>query len=159
MRWQWQGRRNPMFTIGVDIVEVARIERAVARWGDRFLRRVFTEAEIEYCQGRAQSLASRFAAKEAVSKALGTGWAAQAEHEAGWVDWVEIEVVRYASGEPTLRLHHKALARAAALGIEGWRLSMSHTHEHAVAMVLGWRRAAWSEPGQDALSITSGPTR
>ena len=127
-----------MFEIGVDIVEVHRIEQAVARWGDRFLRRVFTAAEIEYCAGRAQSLAARFAAKEAVSKALGTGWAPQAAHEAGWVDWIEIEVVRHNSGEPSLRLHGKAFARAQSLGIAGWRLSMSHTHEHAVAMVLGW---------------------
>lgn len=127
-----------MFTIGVDIVEVVRIEQAVARWGERFLRRVFTQAEIEYCNGRTQSLASRFAAKEAASKALGTGWAPQAEHGAGWVDWTEIEVVRQPSGEPGLRLHGKAQARADALGIAGWRLSMSHTHEHAVAMVLGW---------------------
>ena len=127
-----------MFTIGVDIVEVQRIEQAVVRWGERFLRRVFTADEIEYCAGRAQSLAARFAAKEAVSKALGTGWAPQAAHEAGWVDWIEIEVVRHSSGEPSLQLHGKALARAQFLGIAGWRLSMSHTHEHAVAMVLGW---------------------
>ena len=127
-----------MFTIGVDIVEVQRIEQAVGRWGDRFLGRVFTQAEIEYSAGRAQSLAARFAAKEAVSKALGTGWAPQAAHEAGWVDWIEIEVVRHASGEPSLRLYGKALARAQLLGVAGWRLSLSHTHEHAVAMVLGW---------------------
>lgn len=127
-----------MFTIGVDIVEVQRIERAIGRWGDRFLGRVFTPAEIDYCAGRAQSLAARFAAKEAVSKALGTGWAPQAAHEAGWVDWIEIEVVRQPSGEPSLRLYGKALARAQLLGVAGWRLSMSHTHEHAVAMVLGW---------------------
>ena len=128
-----------MFRIGIDIVEVNRIEQAVARWGDRFLHRVFTAAEIEYCAGRAQSLAGRFAAIEAVSKALGTGWAPQEAHTAGWVDWVEIEVVRRASGEPELKLHGKAGARAEILGIAGWRLSMSHTHEHAVAMVLGWR--------------------
>lgn len=127
-----------MFTIGVDIVEVSRIERAVARWGDRFLARVYTGAEIDYCAGRAQSLASRFAAKEAVSKALGTGWAPQASHTAGWIDWTEIEVTREASGEPGVLLHGKALTRAQALGIAGWRLSLSHTHEHAVAMVLGW---------------------
>ena len=127
-----------MFTIGVDIVEVNRVEQAVVRWGDRFLRRVFTAVEIEYCAGRPQSLAARFAAKEAVSKALGTGWAPQSAHDAGWVDWIEIEVARHDSGEPNLRLYGKALTRAEVLGIAGWRLSMSHTHEHAVAMVLGW---------------------
>lgn len=127
-----------MYTIGIDIVEVDRINQAVSRWGDRFLRRVYTPAEIDYCDGRAQSLASRFAAKEAVSKALGTGWAPQESHAAGWVDWTEIEVTRQNSGEPGVLLHGKAHARAQELGIAGWRLSLSHTHEHAVAMVLGW---------------------
>jgi holo-[acyl-carrier protein] synthase len=128
-----------MYTIGVDLIEVERIESAVARWGERFLRRVYTPAEIEYCAGRAGSLAARWAAKEAVGKALGTGWAPQQPHAAGWIDWTEIEVVRHPSGEPGLRLHGKAQARAAALDIAGWRLSLSHTREHAVAMVLGWR--------------------
>ncbi|MEI2692051.1 MAG: holo-ACP synthase [Anaerolineae bacterium] len=72
-----------MYTIGVDLIEVVRIEQAVARWGDRFLQRVYTPAEIGYCAGRAGSLAARWAAKEAVSKALGTGWAPQTPHEAG----------------------------------------------------------------------------
>ncbi len=128
-----------MYTIGVDLIEVVRIEQAVARWGDRFLQRVYTPAEIGYCAGRASSLAARWAAKEAVSKALGTGWAPQTPHEAGWIDWPEIEVERQPSGEPGLRLHGKAQARADALGIAGWRLSLSHTREHAIAMALGWR--------------------
>ena len=128
-----------MYTIGVDIVEVQRIRQAAERWGERFLLRVFTPAEIAYCAGRAGSLAARWAAKEAVSKALGTGWAAQQEHAAGWIDWTDIEVTRQDSGEPRLRLSGKALARAELLGIAGWRVSLSHTHEHAVAMVLGWR--------------------
>jgi len=127
-----------MFTIGVDIVEVERIRQAVTRWGDRFLSRVYTLDELAYCGQRMTSLAGRWAAKEAVSKALGTGWAAQDPHEAGWIDWTEIEVVRQPSGQPTVRLHGKALARARALGIAGWQLSMSHTDDHAVAMVLGW---------------------
>lgn len=128
-----------MYVIGVDLVEVHRIEGAVSRWGDRFLRRVFTPEEIAYCAGRPQSLAARWAAKEAVSKALGTGWAAQDAHAAGWVDWTEIEVVRQESGEPGIRLHGKALNRSGVLGILGWRLSLSHTSGHAVAMVLGWQ--------------------
>jgi holo-[acyl-carrier protein] synthase len=127
-----------VYTIGVDLIEVQRIEGAVARWGERFLRRVYTPAEIDYCAGRAGSLAARWAAKEAVSKALGTGWAPQEPHDAGWIDWIEIEVERQPSGEPSLRLHGKARERADALGIFGWRLSLSHTREHAVAMVLGW---------------------
>ena len=127
-----------MFTIGIDIVEVQRIERATARWGERFLRRVFTPAELAYCAGKAPSLAARWAAKEAVSKALGTGWAAHAPHAAGWIDWTEIEVVRHPSGEPALALHGKAARRAEALGVAGWRLSLSHTDDYAAAMVLGW---------------------
>lgn len=127
-----------MVTIGIDIIEVKRIEQATSRWGERFLRRVFTPDEIGYCAGRTPSLAARWAAKEAVSKALGTGWAAQAPHPAGWIDWTEVEVVRQPSGEPGLRLHGKAAARAAALGVVGWRLSLSHTDDYAVAMVLGW---------------------
>ncbi len=128
-----------MYTIGVDLIEVQRIDSAVARWGQRFLRRVFTPAEIEYCAGRTGSLAARWAAKEAVSKALGTGWAAQEPHDAGWIDWTEIEVLRKPSGEPSLLLRGKAMRRAETLGIAGWQLSLSHTREHAVAMVLGWR--------------------
>ncbi len=69
---------DDMYTIGIDLIEVQRIEHAVACWGERFLRRVYTPAEIEYCAGRAGSLAARWAAKEAASKALGTGWAPQA---------------------------------------------------------------------------------
>lgn len=131
-----------MYSIGVDIVEVERIEQAVARWGERFLSRVYTEAEIAYCGRRMSSLAARWAAKEAVSKALGTGWAPQQSHDAGWIDWTEIEVVRRDSGQPEVVLHGKARARAQRLGISGWQLSMSHTREHAVAMVLAWRAAA-----------------
>ncbi len=128
-----------MHTIGVDLVEIVRIEQAVARWGERFLRRVYTPAEIAYCGSRAASLAARWAAKEAASKALGTGWAPQLPHAAGWIDWIEIEVERLPSGQPSLRLHGKAQTRAAALGIVDWQLSLSHTREHAIAMVLGWR--------------------
>lgn len=127
-----------MYAIGVDIVEVRRIEQAVARWGERFLRRVYTPEEISYCSSRPQSLAARWAAKEAVSKALGTGWAPQEPHGAGWIDWTEIEVVRQSSGEPFLRLHGKARARADTLGLTAWRVSLSHTSDYAVAMVLGW---------------------
>jgi holo-[acyl-carrier protein] synthase len=134
-----------MYTIGVDLIEVKRIESAVSRWGERFLQRVYTPAEIEYCAGRAGSLAARWAAKEAVSKALGTGWAPQEPHEAGWIDWTEIEVERRPSGEPVLQLHGKAQERSDVLRIFDWKLSLSHTREHAIAMVLGWR--ANSLPG------------
>jgi holo-[acyl-carrier protein] synthase len=125
-----------MFAIGVDIIEVARIARAADRWGDRFLCRVFTPAEIAYCGDRMASLAGRWAAKEAVSKALGTGWAPQRPHAAGWIDWTEIEIVRQQSGEPGVNLHGKALARARHLGLDNWKVSLSHTEDFAVAMVL-----------------------
>ncbi|MEZ4770541.1 MAG: holo-ACP synthase [Caldilineales bacterium] len=128
-----------MYSIGVDIVEVERIEQAVTRWGERFMRRIYTDGEIAYCGTRMSSLAARWAAKEAVSKALGTGWAPQKAHDAGWIDWTEIEVVRRNSGQPEVLLHGKARARAEILGITGWQLSISHTREHAVAMVLGWQ--------------------
>ncbi|MCB0199926.1 MAG: holo-ACP synthase [Caldilineae bacterium] len=131
-----------MYSIGVDIVEVGRIAQAVSRWGERFLHRVYTDGEIAYCGTRMSSLAARWAAKEAVSKALGTGWAPQEAHEAGWIDWTEIEVVRRNSGQPEVLLHGKARARAEHLGIAGWQISISHTHEHAVAMVLSWRAPA-----------------
>ena len=127
-----------MFVIGVDIVEVTRIQKAVDRWGDRFLERVFTPGELAYCGRRAGSLAARWAAKEAIAKALGTGWAPQEPHEAGWLAPTEIEVARQPSGEPVVHLHGRALARSQALGVIRWQLSLSHTREHAVAMALGW---------------------
>ncbi len=116
-----------MDCIGVDIIEIARIERAVARFGERFLHRVYTNAEIEVCGGRMPSLAARFAAKEAAAKALGIG--------IGDVEWKEIEILRGPRGEPTLRLLGKALALAQSLGWREWSVSMSHTHEHAIAVV------------------------
>lgn len=116
-------------SVGVDLVEVDRVRVAVERWGDRFLRRVYTEAEIDYCfqKGeRYRSLAARFAAKEAVMKALGTGW------KRG-VRWVDIEVVRRAGAAPEVVLH----GQSRVLGRGGrFLLSLSHTHEHAVAMVV-----------------------
>jgi len=117
-----------MNSVGVDIIEVGRIEGAVSRWGERFLGRVFTPAELELCRRRPASLAARFAAKEAVMKALG-----------GVQRWREIEVLRYASGKPRLRLLGRARARARRLGLE-LAVSLSHCREYAIASVVGRRR-------------------
>lgn len=125
-------------SLGVDLVEVDRIQAAVSRWGDRFLRRVYTEAEIDYCFNKGEkyrSLAARFAAKEAVMKALGTGWGRG-------VRWVDIEVVRRPGCAPEVALHGESgrLGRGAR-----FLVSLSHTREHAIAFIvveargsLGW---------------------
>jgi holo-[acyl-carrier protein] synthase len=117
---------------GIDIVEVARIEAAIERFGHRFLERVFTEKEIRYCQSKhnvMERFAGRFAAKEAAMKALGTGWR-------GGVQWKEFEAGREASGRPTMQLSGKAAEYAAALGARRISLSISHTAEQAVASVI-----------------------
>lgn len=117
-----------MYCVGVDIVELARIERAVQRHGHRFLRRVYTEAELAYCRGGVARLAARWAAKEAISKALGTGWRG--------IEWQELEVVREPSGQPAVVLHGRAQAIAEKLGLQQWALSLSHSQEYAVAFVI-----------------------
>ena len=118
-----------MFRIGIDIVEVNRIEQAVARWGDRFLHRVFTAAEIEYCAGRAQSLAGRFAAKEAVSKALGTGWR-------DGLAFPDIEIINDELGKPQVFLHGKVKEIFDHQQIKQASISMSHTDEIAIAVAI-----------------------
>ena len=117
---------------GVDLVEVARIERMLETHEERFLARVFTEGERAYCLRKARpgpSLAARFAAKEAVMKCLGTGWS-------GGVGFRQIEVVRAASGAPSLQLHGRALEVADELGIARWHLSLTHTEHGALAFVI-----------------------
>jgi holo-[acyl-carrier protein] synthase len=117
---------------GIDIVEVERIERAAARLGRRFLDRVFTPAEIAYCEPRGARwvhFAGRFAAKEAAMKSLGTGWAEG-------VAWREVEILSSAVGGPQLRLHGVALARYEALGASRSHVSISHTSRYAVAQVI-----------------------
>ncbi len=120
-----------MLAAGVDLVEVRRIEQNVSRYGDRFLSRVFTEGELAYCQGRPPELAARFAAKEAVSKTLGVG----IQHRQG-VRWREIEVVSDANGKPSVRLVGRAAQRAGELGFRAFALSLSHTREYAIALIV-----------------------
>jgi holo-[acyl-carrier protein] synthase len=113
---------------GVDLVDVGRIVSLLDRYGARFAHRVFTDRELEACKGRPERLAARFAAKEAVSKALGTG--------IGQVAWREIEVVSDSSGRPELRLDGRAGELAAELGLHLWSVSLSHTQGQAVAFVV-----------------------
>lgn len=117
---------------GFDLVEVDRIERALSLYGRRFLERVFTRREIEYCErhkNRAERYAARFAAKEAAMKALGTGWR-------NGIRWRDLEVVNQSSGQPTLVFSGVAEERAAGLRVRTVALSLSHTPTHAAAQVI-----------------------
>jgi holo-[acyl-carrier protein] synthase len=113
---------------GVDLLEIPRLEAAIERHGERFLARIFTPTEREQCGLNYASLAARFAAKEAVAKALGTGL--------GAVAFTDIEIARGKSGEPLLKLSGQALAVADELQLTEWAISLSHTREYAVASVV-----------------------
>ncbi len=117
-----------MLTTGVDLIEIARIEQGINRHGERFYARFFTEQERMYCNGRFPSLAGRFAVKEAVAKALGTG--------IGDVNWTDIEVVCDNRGKPELHLHNRARELAAAQGLHHWSISLSHTETHAIGFAV-----------------------
>ena len=117
---------------GIDIEQVARVRRSIERFGDRFLRRIYTEGEIRYCDSKANRVeryAARFAAKEAAMKALGTGWS-------HGVRWRDCEVARLPGGRPTMNFHGKAGEIAARLGVKHAALSISHTEEQAIAQVI-----------------------
>jgi holo-[acyl-carrier protein] synthase len=117
---------------GIDIAEVPRIAESISRFGDRFLRRIYTEGEIRYCESKANRVeryAARFAAKEAAMKALGTGW----NHG---VRWRDVEVTRQSSGRPTMTFHGKAAEFAARLGAVYIAVSLSHTSQQAIAQVI-----------------------
>ncbi len=114
--------------VGIDAIEPARVVALAARWGERFLGRVFTPAERAASGERPASLAARFAAKEAVAKALGTG--------VGAVAWREIEILANARGAPVLVLHGAAAERAASLGLRHWALSLTHLAGIALALVV-----------------------
>jgi holo-[acyl-carrier protein] synthase len=118
-------------SVGVDIIEIERIKQVLQRHGERFLRRVYTEAEIAYCRGRVPELAARFAAKEAMSKALGTGLVGR-----GGIFWREVEVLPDARGKPLVHLHGQAQDRAQSLGLKKFAISLSHSQEYAVAFVV-----------------------
>jgi holo-[acyl-carrier protein] synthase len=115
--------------IGTDIIEIDRVQAAIERFGDRFLRRVFTETEIGLYGHRPHTLAASFAAKEAVMKVLGTG--------ARGVAWREIETLFHRSGKPRIRLSGGAAAQAEKLRIKEIDVSMSHCKEYATAVAIG----------------------
>jgi len=117
--------------LGIDIIKVERIAAALARFGTRFTRRILTDAERAYVRDRPETLAGRWAAKEAASKVLGLG--------VRGVGWREIEIVRLPTGQPTVRLHDRALRRAEQLGMERVAVSISHERDFAVAIAFGIR--------------------
>jgi holo-[acyl-carrier protein] synthase len=127
------GRTTQMIVgTGVDITEVPRIKASLGRFGERFLRRVFTPDEVRYCLGKPNAeerLAARFAAKEAGMKAIGTGL----RHG---ITWHDVEVVRIPGQRPILKFHGRAAEFAARLGCKRVHLSLSHTAEHAIAYVI-----------------------
>jgi len=118
-----------MYNVGVDIVEIERVQRVVDRWGRRFLRRIYTEAELDLCRNRVPELAARFAGKEAVMKALGTGTKG--------VSWCDIEILSNRRRAPLVYLHGRARRRARKLGIKELAISLSHSRDYAVASVVG----------------------
>lgn len=121
-----------IYGIGIDIVQISRIEKVLRRWGDRFLKRVFTEAEIKYCQQKVTShsrFALRFAAKEAFSKALGLGFS-------GGLRFRDVEVVRLSNGRPCFRLHDRASELWESCGLKNSFLSLSDNGAYAVAVVV-----------------------
>jgi holo-[acyl-carrier protein] synthase len=117
---------------GIDIAEVPRVAAVIQRHGDRFLRRIFTDGEISYCDSKANRVeryAARFAAKEAAMKALGTGWSRG-------ICWRDIEVSRAAGGRPMILFHGRAAEIARDLGAAHVALSLSHTPQQAIAQVI-----------------------
>lgn len=128
--------------IGVDIIEVERIATAIERHGERFLQRVFSDVERDLCYGRRQRLpclAARFAAKEAVMKALGCGW--------GPVGWRDIEVERDERGKPSVRLEGAAARLAKSQGVEVIHISLAHIEPTAIAYAVAWGKGGADDAG------------
>ena len=119
--------------LGLDIVRVERIRDALARFGERFTRRVLTPAEAAYVRGRPETFAGRWAAKEAVSKVLGLG--------VRGIGWLDIEIERLPTGQPAVLLHGRAAARADQLGLARIAVSITHEREYALAIAFGVRTA------------------
>lgn len=119
--------------LGIDIIRVERIRSTLERFGDRFTHRVLTPAEQRYVRGRSETMAGRWAAKEAVSKVLGLG--------VRGIGWRDIEIERLPTGQPAVRLHGRARARAEQLGMVRVAVTISHEADYAVAMAFGLRMA------------------
>ena len=133
-------REGPTHAVGVDMIETDRVRRVRERHPERFERRVFTPAEAAFCRGRVPELAARFAAKEAVMKALGTG--------ARSVAWRDIEVLPDRRGKPLVYLHGGAAERAEAIGLEAIDISLSHLESFAVAVVVCLQRRREQDPAE-----------
>ena len=118
-----------MDCIGIDIIEIARIEKAIYRWGENFLHRVYTDPELKLYHNKLLSLAARFAGKEAVIKALGP--------QTQGISWREIEILSDSGGKPSVRLYGKAQEQADSLGLDKLAISLSHSKEYAIALVAG----------------------
>jgi holo-[acyl-carrier protein] synthase len=113
--------------IGIDIIEIDRISKAINRWGDTFLCRIYTDTELELYREKPSSLATRFACKEAVMKLLGTG--------NNGIPWREIETLSHSSGKPLLNLYGSAWSQANKLGVKEIAVSLAHSREYAIAYV------------------------
>lgn len=117
-----------LLSSGIDLIEINRIQKALDRHGERFLNRIYTEAEVKQSRGNAPELAARFAAKEAAVKALGTG--------IGPVSWQEVETINDFSGKPHIHLHGRAALIAEELGYTTWSVSLTHSRDMAAAVVV-----------------------
>ena len=127
--------------IGVDIIEIGRIKEAVESWGERFLRRVYTESELAVYRNKPSSLAARFACKEAVMKLLGTGRIG--------VGWREVETLSHPGGKPRVNLYGRAQSKADEMGIKEIAVSLSHSKEYAIAYVSAVSEINRSEKSDD----------
>jgi len=115
--------------IGVDIIEIARIERAIDSWGEQFLHRVYTDTELELCHNRSASLAARFSGKEAVIKVLGG--------MSRGFRWTEIEILSDPRGKPVVHLHGSVQKQATDLGLTNLAISLSDCEQYAIAFAVG----------------------
>jgi holo-[acyl-carrier protein] synthase len=138
---EFDPEKSGRIAVGVDIIEIARIQRSLDDFGERFLRRVYTERERERYRNRVSELAARFAAKEATSKALGTGIIG--------IHWREMEVWPNRRGKPVLVLHGAAAERARRLGFTDFTVSMTHSRGDAMAFVIAYRGDQHVEEGLD----------
>jgi holo-[acyl-carrier protein] synthase len=119
------------YAVGIDLIAISRVRRVLERHNDRFLRRVYTPIEVAFCRGRLPELAARFAAKEAVMKALGTGIRG--------VGWREIEILPDRRGKPLVYLYGRAKERADRIGLTALDVSLTHERDFAAAAVVGVR--------------------
>ena len=126
------------YAIGIDMIAIPRVQSVLERHNERFLRRVYTPEEVAFCRGRVPELAARFAAKEAVMKALGTG--------ARGVAWREIEVLPDRRGKPLVYLYGRARDRAERIGLRALDVSLTHEREFAIAAVVGLREGEVDDP-------------